>query len=149
MTQSDGNTFSEAERAAMKQRAAEIRAEKSGGKGAAKRAREEQACIEAIDALSGTDRRIAQAVHNLVLEEAPQLDPKTWYGFPAYALNGKVVVFVQPKSKFDTRYATVGFNDVAQLDEGPMWGTSFAVIDIDKGVEDRLRRLIRKAAPFP
>lgn len=137
--------FSEAERAAMKQRAEELRSQK-GLKGAAKLERELQACIEAIESLTGTDRRIAERFHIIVHEEAPHLDPKTWYGFPSYAKDGKVVTFVQPASKFESRYLTVGFQEDAALDDGAMWATSFAVIEMTDDVEAFLRELVRRAA---
>lgn len=146
MATSDG--FSAAERAAMKQRAAELR-ENKGVKGAAKKAKELEACLEAIEALSGTDRIIAERFHVVVAEEAPHLDPKTWYGFPSYARDGKVVTFVQPASKFDTRYTSVGFNEDAFLDDGPVWATSFAVLEWTDAVEAKLRPLVRKAATEP
>lgn len=98
--------FTAAERAAIKQRAAELR--EQGGRGSAKRLREAQACLDAIAALEGSDRQIAERLHAVVTEEAPQLDPKTWYGFPSDARDGKVVVFFQPAAKFDTRYGTIG-----------------------------------------
>lgn len=94
----------------MAQRAEELRSTK-GLKGAAKLAKELEACGDAIDALSGVDGDLARAVHRIVGAEAPQLDPKTFYGFPAYAADGKVVLFVQPASKFDTRYPTLNFTD--------------------------------------
>lgn len=146
MATSDG--FSAAERAAMKQRAAELR-ENKGVKGAAKKQKELQACIEAIEALSGLDRTIAARFHVVVSEEAPQLDPKTWYGFPSYARDGKVVTFVQPASKFDTRYTSIGFNEDAFLDDGPVWATSFAVVEWTDEVESTMRALVRKAATEP
>lgn len=117
-----------------------------GVKGAAKKAKEYEACIEAIDALTGLDRTIAERFHVVVSEEAPHLDPKTWYGFPSYARDGKVVTFVQPASKFDSRYASVGFNEDASLDDGDMWATTFAVVEWTDDVESRLRALVRKAA---
>lgn len=137
--------FSADERAAMKQRAAELRAMK-GVKGAARKEREYQACLDAIAALEGSDRQIAERLHVIVSEEAPGLDPKTWYGFPSYARDGEVVVFLQPAAKFKTRYATVGFNDSARLDDGPMWPTVFAVLEATPEVEARLRELVRRAA---
>lgn len=139
------NGFSADERAAMKQRAEELRSTK-GLKGAAKLAKELEACVEAIDALTGTDRDVATALHRIVGDVAPQLQPKTWYGFPSYARDGKVVVFYQPAAKFDTRYGTVGFQEDAQLDDGPMWATSYAVIEVTDAVNDRLRELVAKAA---
>ncbi|MFV0459390.1 MAG: hypothetical protein ACK5MT_11555 [Actinomycetales bacterium] len=137
--------FSAAERAAMKQRAEELAAQR-GVKGAAKKARELQACLDAIEALTGLDRTIAERFHVVVTQEAPGLDPKTWYGFPSYARDGSVVTFVQPASKFDTRYATIGFQQDAHLDDGPMWATSFAVVEWTDEVESRLRELVRSAA---
>jgi len=140
-----GAGFSDEEKAAMKQRAEELRSTK-GLKGAAKLAKELEACMDAIDALAGIDGEVARMVHRIVSEEASDLDPKTFYGFPAYARAGKVVIFVQPKSKFDTRYGTVGFQQDAALDDGPMWATSFAVVGVTDEVEARLRELVAKAA---
>ena len=137
--------FSDAEREAMRQRAAELRAT-TGVKGAAKRAKEYEACLAAIGELAGADRRIAERLHVVVSEEAPDLHPKTWYGFPSYARDDKVVVFYQPASKFDTRYGSVGFNEEAALDDGAMWATAFAVLEVTDGVEQQLRALVRKAA---
>lgn len=141
----EGSGFSADERAAMKQRAEELRSMK-GVKGAAKQAREFDACVAAIDALTGTDRAVAERLHVIVAEEAPELEPKTWYGFPSYARNGEVLVFLQPAAKFGTRYATIGFNDVAALDDGDMWATAFAVVGMTAKVEERLRGLVRRAA---
>lgn len=140
--------FSAEERAAMAQRAEELRSTK-GLKGAAKLARELEACAEAVDALTGVDGEIARAVHRIVAEEAPHLDPKTFYGFPAYAADGTVVIFVQPASKFDTRYPTVNFTEEATLDAGDMWPTSFAVVAVTDEVQNRIRQLVRRAAPTP
>jgi uncharacterized protein YdhG (YjbR/CyaY superfamily) len=139
-------TFSAAERAAMKQRVAELRAEGKAAKGAAKREQEAQACADAIAALSGLDREIAELLHRVMTEEAPQLAPKTWYGFPSYAADGTVVAFYQPASKFGARYGTVGFNDAAKLDDGPMWPTVYAIVAVTADVETRLRELVRRAA---
>ena len=141
-TSTDGWTA--AERAAMKERAAELRAEK--GKGAGRTAKEAQACLDAIEALAGTDREIAERVHAVVAQEAPDLTAKTWYGMPAYARDGKVVLFVQPASKFEARYLTLGFNDDAQLDDGPMWPTAFAVTGLDQEVVATIHDLVRRAA---
>lgn len=143
---SDGAGFSDAEKAAMKQRAEELKAMK-GLKGLAKIEKENQACLDAIEALEGTDRIVAERLHVIVLEEAPHLNPKTFYGFPAYAKDGKVVVFWQPASKFSTRYGTVSFDETAQLDDGPMWPVSFAVIEMTDAVEQRIREMVRTAAP--
>ena len=136
--------FSADERAAMKQRAAELKAVK-GVKGAAKRAQEFEACIAAIDALEGADRTIAERLHIIVSEEAPQLDPKTWYGFPTYAEDGRNVVFYQPATKFGTRYGTLGFNDAAKLDDGDMWASAFAIQKWTPKVEKQVTELIRRA----
>ncbi|MFT4220254.1 MAG: hypothetical protein QM611_07025 [Microbacterium sp.] len=140
----DNSGFSDAEREAMKQRAAELRASK-GLKGAAKREREAQACADAIADLTGSDHDIAQLLDDIVTEVAPQLDPKTYYGFPAYARDGKVVVFYQPTTKFGTRYGTVAFDDTAKLDDGAMWATSFAVLGPTDAVAARLRELVTRA----
>ena len=140
----DKSGFSADERAAMKQRAEELRSTK-GLKGAAKLAKELEACAEAIDGLEGIDGEVARAVHRIVSEEAPDLNPKTFYGFPAYAAGGKVVIFVQPASKFDTRYPTVNFDETANLDDGDMWATSFAVVAVTDAVQDRIRALVKQA----
>ena len=142
-TTTSDSGFSEDELAAMKQRAAELRAEKKGG---AKKADEAEACLEAITALPQPDRGLAEAIHRIVLEVAPGLDPKTWYGFPSYARDGKVVVFFKPASKFKSRYATLGFEEAAQLDDGAMWVTSYAVIEIGQAEEKLIRKLVKKAA---
>lgn len=141
-----GAGFSDEERAAMKQRAEELKASK-GLKGAAKLEKENEACLEAIDKLEGVDRAMAERLHMIVLEEAAHLTPKTYYGFPAYAKDGKVVVFYQPASKFKTRYGTVSFDDTAQLDDGPMWPVSFAIAEVTAEVEKRIRDAVRRAAP--
>ena len=135
--------FSEDELAAMKQRAAELRAEKKGG---AKKADEAEACVEAITALPQPDRGLAEAIHRIVLDVAPGLDPKTWYGFPSYARDGKVVVFFKPATKFKSRYATLGFEEASQLDDGAMWVTSYAVLEIGATEEKLIRKMVKKAA---
>lgn len=136
--------FSDEERAAMKQRADELRSMK-GVKGAAKKAKELEACVAAIDALQGTDRAVAERLHVIVSEEAPDLDAKTWYGFPTYARDGKNYVFYQPAEKFGTRYGTVNFDEHAALDDGDMWPVSFAVTAMTDAVEQRIRELVRRA----
>lgn len=137
--------FSPAERAAMAQRSAELK-EMKGVKGAAKKAKELEACLEVIEALEGTDRIIAERLHVIVSEEAPHLDPKTWYGFPTYANDGKNIVFFQMASKFGTRYGTVSFDQNAALDDGEMWPVSYAVIEMTEAVEKTLRSMVKKAA---
>lgn len=144
MVEKNKSGFSEAEREAMKQRAAELRASK-GLKGSAKREREAQACADAIAAMTGTDQRTARLLDDLVTEIAPDLDPKTMYGFPAYARDGKVIVFFQPAARWDMRYGLVAFNEDAKLDDGPIWATSFAVLEITDEVTQKLRALITKA----
>lgn len=138
--------FSAAERAAMKQRAAELREQGKGGKGSAKKEREAQACIDAIAELKGSDRKIADRLHAIVTDVAPQLEPKTWYGFPSYARDGKVVVFYQPASKFGARYGSIGFSEDAHLDDGVFWPAAFAVLEITDAVEKELRSLVKRAA---
>ena len=135
--------FSEAERAAMKARADELR---SSGRGGAKKAEEAQACLDAIAALPDHDRNLAERVHSLVHEAAPHLRPKTWYGMPAYVdENAKVVCFFKSGSKFGTRYATLGFSDVARLDDGDLWPTEFAVTAMSPAVATAIGTLVRKA----
>lgn len=146
MTGDETTGFSAAEKAAMKQRAGELRAAGKGPKGAAKREREAQACLDAIAALEGTDKEIAQALHDIVARVAPHLDSKTWYGFPSYARDGKVVVFFQPASKFGVRYGNVGFSEDAYLDDGVMWPTAYAVLEVTDSVVARLEDLVFRAA---
>jgi uncharacterized protein YdhG (YjbR/CyaY superfamily) len=134
--------FSKAERDAMKQRAEELRAQ---GRKGAKAADEAQACLDAIEKLSGEDRAIAERLHALVTKVAPDLAPKTWYGFPSYAQEGKVMIFLKPAAKFGDRYATLGFNDNAQLDDGTMWAKEFAITTWDAGVEREVEALVTRA----
>ena len=140
MTKNDG--FSEAERAAMKERAAELKA--SGRKGA-KKADEAQACLDKIADMPDHDRAIAERFHAIVTTHAPMLDAKTWYGMPAYALDGKVVCYFKPGEKFKTRYATIGFEDPATLDDGNVWATCFAVTELTQADEQRLAEVVKKA----
>ena len=136
---SDG--FSAAERDAMRQRADELRAERGGRK----KADNLQAALDAIAEMPDADRAIAERFHAIVTRAAPHLLPKTWYGMPAYAEGKDVVCFFQGAAKFETRYATIGFNDTAQLDDGDMWPVSFAIVDWTEEVEARVDELIRKA----
>lgn len=136
--------FSAEERAAMRARAAELRAAK-GLKGAAKAAKELEDCINAIDALEGVDRDVATLLHRVVAEEAPDLAPKTWYGFPTYAKDGKTIVYYQPSTKFKARYGNIAFEDSSALDDGNMWPISFAVVAVTDEVEQRVRDLVRRA----
>jgi uncharacterized protein YdhG (YjbR/CyaY superfamily) len=133
--------FTEAERAAMKQRAEELRAERGGRK----KADNLQAALDAIAQMPDADRIVAERFHAIVTRVAPELLPKTWYGMPAYAADKEVVCFFQGAAKFGTRYATVGFNDGARLDDGDMWPVSFAVVDWTPEVEERVEELVSKA----
>lgn len=136
--------LSEDERAAVKQRAAEVRAQEKAGKN---RAAGEQAVREAIAAMPDDDRVLAEGIDRIVAEVAPHLIPKTWYGFPAYAdADGKIVVFFKAASKFTTRYATLGFEEAAQLDDGDLWTTSFALRALTSTTEKIIAEQIRKAA---
>lgn len=137
-----GGGFSKQEREAMNARSRELAAEKRAHK---KREDGEAAVREAIEAMSGTDRVIAERIHALVTSTAPDLWPKTWYGMPAYAADGKVICFFQAAGKFDARYATFGFNDAASLDEGKMWPTSFGIVEIGTAEEERIVELVRRA----
>ncbi|MFN8193465.1 MAG: hypothetical protein U0R80_04185 [Nocardioidaceae bacterium] len=140
-TTSDG--FSAAERAAMKERAAELRAE---GRKGAKKADGLQAVLDAIAKMEPADRVLAERVHVVVSTVAPGLSPKTWYGMPAWANeDGKVVVFFKDAGKFDSRYATLGFEESAHLDDGDMWVTSFALLAWSPEVETRVTRLVETA----
>lgn len=140
-SQTDG--FTGAEREAMRQRAAELRAE---GRKGAKKADALQACLDRIASMEGTDRMLAERVHATVTSHAPDLAPKTWYGMPAYAdAAGKVVIFFQDAGKFEARYASLGFNDTALLDDGDMWPTSFALVAWNDDVEARIAELVRAA----
>jgi len=131
------------ERDAVKDRAKELRAEAKAGKN---RAAGEKVLLGAIDELEGDDKTLAEGFRRVVSEVAPQLFPKTYYGMPAFAnAEGKVVVFLQPASKFKTRYSTIGFEGLANLDDGDMWPTSFAVPAWSTAVEKRLRELVARA----
>ena len=135
--------FSAAERAAMKERAAELRAE---GRKGAKKADGLQAVLDAIAKMEPADRVLAERVHVVVSTVAPGLSPKTWYGMPAWANeDGKVVVFFKDAGKFDSRYATLGFEESAHLDDGDMWVTSFALLAWSPEVETRVTRLVETA----
>jgi len=136
---SDG--FSEAEREAMRQRAEELRAERGGGR----KADALQAALDAIAAMPDADRVIAERVHAIVTRVAPHLLARTWYGMPAYADGKDVVCFFQGAAKFDARYATLGFNDSARLDDGEMWPVAFAIVGWTDEVAKRVEVLVRGA----
>lgn len=130
----------------MKERAAELKASTRRGSGATKAAADAQDCIDRIAEMPEADRVIAEALHSIVAEHAPDLAPRTWYGMPAYARAGKVVVFFKPAAKFKVRYAEVGFNEWASLDDGDMWPTAFAVIAMNPDIQARLTDLVQRAA---
>lgn len=134
--------FSAEEMAAMKERARELKAEARAGKD---RAAGESAVLARIAEMPEPDRAMAERLHAVILNAAPQLSPKTWYGMPAYALDGKVVCFFQDAHKFNARYATLGFSDTAHLDDGVMWPTSFALTRLTSTEEEKIAALVKKA----
>ena len=133
--------FTADERAAMKARAQELKAEARASKN---RAEGERDLLEAIAAMKGSDRAMAKRLHAIVEANAPDLWPKTWYGMPAYAEDGKIVCFFKSAGKFDSRYATLGFEEAANLDEGAMWPTSFALKKLTAADEARIGALVKK-----
>jgi uncharacterized protein YdhG (YjbR/CyaY superfamily) len=142
-SQTEAGGFSAAERAAMKQRAAELRAE---GKKGAKKADELQATLDSIAKMAPQDRALAERVHSTVTAAAPQLSPKTWYGMPAYAnADGKVVLFFQDSGKFNYRYSTLGFQDAANLDDGDLWPVAYALQKWSPAVEKKVVALVKAA----
>jgi uncharacterized protein YdhG (YjbR/CyaY superfamily) len=136
--------FTEEERSAMKEHAEELKKEQRRGKRATK-ADGESDVLEKIAQMEGTDRELAERLHAIVTANAPSLTPKTWYGMPAYARNGKVVCFFQSAQKFKARYASFGFNDEADLDDGAMWPTAFALREMTPAVEKQIAALVKKA----
>ncbi len=134
-TAKKGN-FSAEEKAAMRARAKELKANEDG----------EKAVRDAVAAMDPADRAIAERIHTIVKEAAPDLTPKTWYGMPAYAnKDGKVVVFFRNATKFKERYAMLGFNDTARLDKGAMWPVAYAITELTEADETKLRSLVKKA----
>ncbi|HZE48197.1 MAG TPA: hypothetical protein VE074_01470 [Jatrophihabitantaceae bacterium] len=141
--QTEPDTFSAEERAAMKERAAELRAE---GKKGAKKADGLQAVLDRISEMAPEDRALAERVHVTVTAAAPDLSPKTWYGMPSYANeDGKIVVFFQDSGKFGYRYSTLGFQDAAHLDDGDMWPVSYAIKKWSPVVEKKVTQLVKAA----
>jgi uncharacterized protein YdhG (YjbR/CyaY superfamily) len=134
--------FSDEERAAMKERAEELKAEARGNKN---KADGERDVLAKIDAMTEPDRAMAKRLHALITASAPALSPKTWYGMPAYAKDGQVVCFFQSAQRFKTRYSTFGFNDSANLDEGAMWPVTFALKELTATEEARISALVKKA----
>lgn len=138
----EAGQFSAEERAAMRERAKELKAEARASRD---RAAGEAELLALCKAMPKPDRTLGEHVHALMREHAPDLLPRTWYGMPAWARDGKVVVFFQAVSKFKTRYATLGFNDAAMLDDGPMWPTSYALLEIGAKEEAVIAGLLRRA----
>jgi uncharacterized protein YdhG (YjbR/CyaY superfamily) len=142
-TATESGGFSAEERAAMKARAAELRAE---GKKGAKKADGLQDVLDAIEKMAPEDRALAERVHVTVTAAAPDLSPKTWYGMPSYAnSDGKIVVFYQDSGKFNYRYSTLGFQDAAHLDDGDLWPVSYAVHKWSAAVEKKIAELVKAA----
>jgi hypothetical protein len=130
--------FTDEERGAMKDRLQELKAE-------AKKADAEEAVLAKIAEMTEPDRTMAERLHALITASAPVLSPKLWYGMPAYARDGKIVCFFQPAKKFNSRYATFGFNEDANLDEGAMWPTSFALQELTDAEEAKITALVKQA----
>lgn len=137
--------FSDEERAAMKEHARELKTAARRGTRASK-ADGERDVLDKIATMTPSDRAMAERIHALVTANAPELAPKLWYGMPAYAKDGKVVCFFQSAEKFKARYATLGFNDIARLDDGTVWPTAFALTRLTAADETMIGELVRKAA---
>ena len=131
--------FTDDEKAAMRERAREVKAERGG------KADGESDLLAKIAEMPDADRVMAGRLHTLIKSSAPELSPRTWYGMPAYALDGKVVCFFQSAHKFKSRYATFGFSDKASLDDGAMWPTSFALKELSAAAEARIAELVKQA----
>jgi len=134
--------FTDEERAAMKERARELKAEARAGKD---KAEGDRIVLAKIAEMPEPDRAMAERLHALIKASAPALSPKTWYGMPAYAMDGKVVCFFQSAHRFKSRYATLGFSDTANLDKGAMWPTSFALKELTAAEEAKISALVKKA----
>ena len=139
-TKRTGSTkgFTAEEKAAMRERAKELKAEAAKADG-------EKALLEKVAEMKGSDRAIAKRLHAIITAAAPSLSPKTWYGMPAYAKDGKIVCFFQSAAKFGSRYATFGFSDEANIDQGPMWPTSWALTELTPAEEKKITSLVKKA----
>ncbi|MEV7441182.1 hypothetical protein AB0O22_08525 [Streptomyces sp. NPDC091204] len=148
MSKTTGSThegFTAEERAAMKDHAQELKAAARRGSRADKAAEAERDVLAKIAEMQDSDRIMAERVHAVVTASAPVLAPKLWYGMPSYALDGKVVCFFQSAEKFKARYATLGFSDLAKLDEGAMWAAGFALTEVTAEVEERIAALVKRA----
>lgn len=141
-TKKKSQGFSDFEKAAMKERARELKAEERMNRD---KEAGESAVLAAIAAMEGQDRAMAERLHAIITASAPTLSPKTWYGMPAYAMDGKVVCFFQSAQKFKARYATFGFSDTAKLDDGAIWPTSFALKKLTATEEKKIVALVKKA----
>lgn len=138
--------FTADERDAMKERAKELKASARRGSRTDKAAEEEAAVVAKIAEMQDSDRVMAERIHAIVKENAPELAPKLWYGMPSYARDGKVVCFFQSAEKFKARFATLGFSDQAHLDEGSMWPTSYALTELTPEAEARIGALVKNAS---
>ncbi|MEV6836925.1 DUF1801 domain-containing protein [Streptomyces sp. NPDC051133] len=147
VTDTSSEAFTDEERAAMKERAKELKstARRGSSKAAAKAAEDEAAVVEKIAEMQDSDRVMAERIHAVVKDSAPELAPKLWYGMPAYAKDGKVVCFFQSAEKFKSRYATFGFSDKANLDDGNLWPASYALTKLTAADEARIAELVKKA----
>ncbi|MEU9082601.1 DUF1801 domain-containing protein [Streptomyces sp. NPDC048357] len=148
MSKTNGSThegFTAEERAAMKDHAQDLKAAARRGSRADKAAEAERDVLAKIAEMQDSDRIMAERVHAVVKANAPVLAPKLWYGMPSYALDGKVVCFFQSAEKFKARYATLGFSDLATLDEGAMWAAGFALTEVTAEVEERIAALVKQA----
>ncbi|GAB3722800.1 DUF1801 domain-containing protein [Amycolatopsis oliviviridis] len=145
MTTTTYEGFTAEEKAAMKEHARDMKKAARRGSAADKAAAAEQDVVEKIAEMTDEDRVLAELVHAVVKANAPMLAPKLWYGQPAYALDGKIVCFFQAAAKFKTRYATLGFNEEAQLDDGAMWATAFALTEATPAVKKRVAALVKQA----
>ncbi len=134
----DAKGFSAAEKAAMKERAKELKAQQN-------REESTKALLEKIAEMPQPDRGLAEGIHAIVTATAPELTPKLWYGMPAYARDGKPLCFFQAGAKFEARYCTFGFNDTAAIDDGPMWATSFAIVELTDAVKKHITELVTRA----
>lgn len=142
-TKKSGESFTDEEKAAMKARAKELKAEARASKN---REEGEKAVFDAIEEMEEADRSMASRLHEIITETAPELMPKTWYGMPAYAnTDGKVICFFQAASKFSVRYATFGFQPDANLDDGNMWAAGFALVKLTAAEEEKIKALVKKA----